>query len=330
LYVLAQGGRADVSLMNYYRRETRLLTTDTRYLLAGAFALSGDRAAFLELLPPEFAPEEAQRTSGGNFDSPIRANALVLNILLETDPANLNIARYMDYLSNRYKNLYWYSTQDNAFTLLAFGKAARMASAAKVEGVVNVGGQEFAYKGGNQKFDITPFGKTVTISMKGEGRVFYSIVTEGIRKDGSVRIEDRNLQIRREFFDRSGSGVNLESVKQNDLLVVKLTLRSTIDQLENVAISDLLPAGFEIENPRITETSNYGFTNNASSPQYMDVRDDRINFYTSIYSTRTQVFYYVVRAVTAGEFQYAPVVAEAMYNGEYYSASGQGKVKVSR
>ncbi|MEX2115923.1 MAG: alpha-2-macroglobulin [Bacteroidota bacterium] len=330
LFVLAQGGRADVSLMNYYRRETRLLTNDTQYLLAGAFALSGDRKAFLELLPPEFVTEEAQRTSGGNFDSPIRANALVLNILLETDPANPNIARYMDYLSNRYKSLYWYSTQDNAFTLLAFGKAARMASAAKIEGIVNVGGKEFVYKGGNQKFDVVPFGKTVTFSMKGEGRVFYSIVTEGIRKDGSVRIEDKNLQIRREFFDRSGNGVNLESVKQNDLIVVRLTLRSSVDRLENVAISDLLPAGFEIENPRITETSNYSFTTNAASPQYTDVRDDRINLYTSIYSTRTQVFYYVVRAVTAGEFQYAPVVAEAMYDGEYYSASGQGKVKVSR
>jgi len=330
LYVLALGGKADGSLMNYYRRETRLLTIDTRYLLAGAFALSGDRKAFLDLLPPEFTTEEARRTSGGNFDSPIRANALILNILLETDPSNSNIARYMDYLSNRYKNMYWYSTQDNAFTLLAFGKAARMAAAAKVEGVVNVGGKEFVYKGGNQKFDIVPFGKSVTITMRGEGRVFYSIVTEGIRKDGAVRIEDQNLQIRREFFDRSGNGVNLETVKQNDLIIVRLTLRSNVDRLENVAISDLLPAGFEIENPRITETSAYSFTKNASSPQYMDVRDDRINFYTSVYSTRPQMFYYMVRAVTAGEFQYAPVVAEAMYNGEYYSATGQGRVKISR
>ena len=330
LYVLALGGKPETSLMNFYRRETRLLTGDTNYLLAGAFALAGDRKTFLELLPPEFVTEEAQRTSGASFDSPIRSNALILNILLETDPRNPGIARYMDYLSNRYKNTYWHSTQDNAFTLLAFGKAARTASAAKVEGVVKVGGKELAYKGGNQKFDIVPFGETVSLTMRGEGVVFYSIVTEGIRKDGRVKIEDRNLQLRREFFDRSGVGVNPASVKQNDLIIVRLTLKSNVDRLENVAISDLLPAGFEIENPRITETSDYNFIKNPTHPQYMDIRDDRINFYTSIYSTRPQIFYYMVRAVTAGEFQYAPVVAEAMYNGEYYSASGQGKVTVSR
>jgi uncharacterized protein YfaS (alpha-2-macroglobulin family) len=38
----------------------------------------------------------------------------------------------------------------------------------------------------------------------------------------------------------------------------------------------------------------------------------------------------MVRAVTAGTFRYAPVVAEAMYDGNYYSASGAGKVLVRR
>jgi uncharacterized protein YfaS (alpha-2-macroglobulin family) len=41
-------------------------------------------------------------------------------------------------------------------------------------------------------------------------------------------------------------------------------------------------------------------------------------------------FYYAVRAVTQGTFQYAPVVAEAMYNAEYYSASGGGTLRVGR
>jgi uncharacterized protein YfaS (alpha-2-macroglobulin family) len=63
----------------------------------------------------------------------------------------------------------------------------------------------------------------------------------------------------------------------------------------------------------------------------MDIRDDRINIYTSFRGgNRTQLFYYMVRAVTSGSFQYAPVVAEAMYNADYYSASGQTKVRVVR
>src|SRR5262249_23556997 len=140
-----------------------------------------------------------------------------------------------------------------------------------------------------------------------------------------------NLKVRREYFDRFGAPVNIGAVKQNDLLIVKLTLSSSVNLLENVAITDLLPGGFEIENPRITETTNYAFITNASAPEYLDIRDDRMNIYTSFRGgNRLQYFYYMVRAVTAGSFQLAPVVAEAMYNGEYYSASGQGKVRITR
>ncbi len=329
LYVLALGGTPEKALMDFYRTEKNLLTYDTRYLLAGAYALSGDRKTFNELLPSEFVTEEAGRTSGWTFDSHIRANALILNVLFDTDLNNPHIPQYLEYLSRSYKNEYWYSTQDDAFTLLAFGKAARMASSTKIEGTVSVGGKNFSYKGNNQKFDIEPYGKNIVMTMKGQGRAYYSVVTEGIRKDGKIKVEDKELQIRREFFNRSGAPVDLNSVKQNSLVIVKLSLRSSVDYLENVAITDLLPAGFEIENPRITDNTQYNFIKDPSTPSYMDIRDDRINIYASFdEDSRSRTFYYMVRAVTQGEFQYAPVVAEAMYSPDYYSASGQGKLRV--
>lgn len=234
----------------------------------------------------------------------------------------------MDYLSREYKKDYWYSTQDDAFTLLAFGKAARMAGGAKIKGTVAIEGKQFSYGGGNKRFDLDGVAKTVSISLSGEGRAYYSIVTEGIRRDGKVRIEDKNLRVRREFFDRNGSPVDLEDVKQNSLIIVKLTLACDIGHLENVAVTDLLPGGFEIENPRLTETTQYSFVKGATTPQYVDLRDDRINYYTSFAGQRQQVFFYMVRAVTRGEFQYPPVVAEAMYDANYYSASGQAKLRV--
>jgi uncharacterized protein YfaS (alpha-2-macroglobulin family) len=331
LYVLALGGEPEPSLMNFYRREQSLLTTDTRYLLAGAFALNGDRTTYNELIPKQFEVEDAKRTSGGSFDSRIRANALILNILLETDPSSPSIARYLNYLSRTYASARWYSTQDNAFTLLAFGKAARRAAAATVTATVRVGQAQFAYTGGTERFSLDAFGKTVSISTEGDGKLYYSIVTEGIRRDGAVRIEDKNLQIRREYFDRTGQRVNLSNVRRNDLLVVKLSLNSSVARLENVAVSDLLPAGFEIENPRITETTRYAFIRNPTTPEYLDIRDDRINVYTSFRGgSRRQFFYYMVRAVTQGRFQLPAVAAEAMYDGEYYSASGRQIVTVGR
>jgi hypothetical protein len=104
-----------------------------------------------------------------------------------------------------------------------------------------------------------------------------------------------------------------------------------VSGIDNIAITDLLPAGFEIENPRITEATNYAFIKNPATADYMDIRDDRINLYAGFRGgTRQMQFYYAVRAVTQGSFQYAPIVAEAMYNADYRSASGGGRLRVGK
>jgi len=61
----------------------------------------------------------------------------------------------------------------------------------------------------------------------------------------------------------------------------------------------------------------------------MDVRDDRINFFTNLYSTK-QTFYYAVRAVSPGSYKMGPVSADAMYNGEYHSYNGAGMIRVTQ
>jgi uncharacterized protein YfaS (alpha-2-macroglobulin family) len=97
--------------------------------------------------------------------------------------------------------------------------------------------------------------------------------------------------------------------------------------VENIVITDLLPAGFEIENPRTREIPGMDWIKNASTPTSLDVRDDRINMFVDMYSNR-QVYYYAVRAVTPGVYHMGPVSADAMYNGEYHSYNGGGKVVV--
>ena len=68
LYVLALAGQPEVPVMNFYRTAPSLLTTDTRYLLAGSFALNGDRKSFLDLL----ACAVRHRRSGQNFRRVVR------------------------------------------------------------------------------------------------------------------------------------------------------------------------------------------------------------------------------------------------------------------
>lgn len=328
LYVLALNNRADKSLMDFYKIEKNLLSTDMKYLLAAAYALAGDRQSFNELLPKQFSRINIQRTMD-DFDSSIRAYGLIISLLTDVDRNNPQIFQYINVLSERLKNEEWFSTQDAAFAFIGLGKAARQAQEIELEGTITIGDKEYLYKGGNQKFEIDGTGKKVTINLKGKGKSYYAIVSEGIRKDDKRVIRDNNLQVRRTLYDRFGNELSLNQIKQNDLVIVKISLQSSVDNLQNIAITDLLPAGFEIENPRLTEQTQYSFIQSATVPQYLDIRDDRINIYTNFEKNQLQQqFYYLVRAVSSGTFNYPPITAEAMYNPTFSSINGKGVLRI--
>jgi uncharacterized protein YfaS (alpha-2-macroglobulin family) len=88
-----------------------------------------------------------------------------------------------------------------------------------------------------------------------------------------------------------------------------------------------LQAGFEIENPRLSETADMQWIKDSSSPEHFDIRDDRINLFTTV-DRNAKAYYYVVRAVSKGSFIMGPVSADAMYNGEYHSYNGAGVIRV--
>ena len=112
------------------------------------------------------------------------------------------------------------------------------------------------------------------------------------------------------------------------MVVVEITAQSESgSNVANVAITDLLPACFEIENSRLVAEREMNFMKNRSTPEYTDIRDDRISFFTSLNGT-VKTFYYTVRVVSKGTFVIGAVSADAMYNGEYHSYSGSGKVIV--
>jgi uncharacterized protein YfaS (alpha-2-macroglobulin family) len=96
-----------------------------------------------------------------------------------------------------------------------------------------------------------------------------------------------------------------------------------------VAITDILPACFEIENPRLTQERGYDWIKNPSVPDYIDMRDDRINLYTSIQTyTQDKKFYYQVRVTAKGTFKQGPVSADAMYDANIRSYNGAGIIVV--
>ncbi len=329
LYVLALIGRPDISTMNYCKSNLSQMTADSRYLLAGAFMLNGDQTSYKGILPKSPVSEEQSIPEfDGSFGSFIRDEGISLNTLLEVDPDNKQIPIIARHLSEEMKRRRYLSTQENVFALLAFGKIAKRSIAANATASISVGGKTIGTAGENAFVTTKDIaGKQVNISAS-NGTMYYFWSLEGLSMDGKFVQEDNFLKVRKVFLNRDGKPLSSTNFKQNDLIVVKITLSSTQNAtVNNVVITDMLPAGLEIENPRIGAVPELSWIKDNTSPEHLDIRDDRINIFTTAKGKETS-YYYLVRAVSKGVFKMGPVSADAMYNGEYHSYNGAGVVRV--
>ncbi|HXB09066.1 MAG TPA: MG2 domain-containing protein [Puia sp.] len=336
LYVLALAGQPNVSTMNYYKTAASQLSLDCKYLLSAAYALAGDKKSFREFLPTQFAGEESIPQTGGSFYSDIRDESLALNVLVDADPGNPQIPVMQRHVVQKLQQRYWYTTQEIAFSFLALGKIARQDAGSTVTGDVRVDGRVVGSMTGNPvKFTTKELRGSgggpahVDIATHGNGKLYYFWEAEGISASGAYKEEDNYLRVRKRFYDRYGRPLTGNTFKQNDLIIVQLTLERTFStDVDNIVITDMLPAGFEVENPRTKELPGMDWVKGDDSPTALDVRDDRINLFVNLHEMR-QTYYYAVRAVSPGVYHMGPVTADAMYNGEYHSYNGAGTIRVT-
>ncbi len=329
LFVLALGGKPSISLMNHYKENKVSLTEESKYLLAASFAMAGDKTNYRYILPKAYEYPLYKRDFDGSFNSMIRNMALVLYVLNETEPANPQIAQIARKLSVDVKKSRWLSTQDRSFALLALGKMSRQNLSNNITGTITCG-TESVGKYNNTDFISTKNlnNKPITITKTGNGKLFYFYQTEGISRTGNIADQDKYLMVRKNFFDRFGKPITSDEFEQNALIVVKISVAtSDKSSIQNVAITDMLPACFEIENPRLTADREYLWTKDRAIPDFLDMRDDRITMFTTV-TGYIKNFYYLVRVVSKGTYKMGPVSADAMYDGNYYSYYGSRSVSV--
>ncbi|HYC41136.1 MAG TPA: MG2 domain-containing protein [Chitinophagaceae bacterium] len=330
LYVLALANRGNVPSMNYYKANQDLLALDSRYLLSAAFAVAGDRRSFAAMLPASFSGEVSVPQTGGSFYSDVRDEAVALNALIDVDPGNPQVPVMAKHVSDKLKGRDWLNTQERAFAFLALGKLARSSAQSDVTAEIKVNGKTIAkVDAGQWTGDANALKATqVEISAKGKGRMYYFWQSEGVSASGAYVEEDSYLKVRRKFYDRFGNVLGGDAFRQNDLVIIGITLEKSFSgTVENVVLTDLIPAGFEIENPRTKEIPGMDWIKDGNDPVALDVRDDRVHFFVDATAPR-QAYYYAVRAVSPGQFRMGPVSADAMYQAEYHSYHGARTVRI--
>lgn len=334
LYVLALGGQADLGGQDFVRTTLGPAANGlSRTLLAGAYFLTGHRDQGFELLRPEPTFDDQRRDSGGNLGSGLRDRALTLLVLLGVSADDPRLAELATRISQDLSRDTWYSTQETSLAFMALGKyLAGQHDDRPFAGTLTWPEGEQVL-GETRTFVLPAIPTLGAISLSrtpADRKVFYSVLTSGTPRAESHRALSQGLEIDQTLLTRDGQPLDLDQIRQGDLLVLKTRVRSTTGPVDNVVVQSLLPAGLEVENPRLATTEKlHWMDDTAMMDGHQDLRDDRVLVFTSLSGHDWKVRYSLLRAVTPGRFALPPVQAEAMYNPDLRAMGPLSTIRIT-
>jgi len=148
---------------------------------------------------------------------------------------------------------------------------------------------------------------------------YYQITQSGFPK--SIAPTASGLEVRRDYLNDKGE--KLGPIRVGDTIHVRVRIRSTSGSaIENVAIVDLLPSGFEV-----VRDDNGGMNLNGANVVHSDVREDRVVLYVTADTTVAEI-QYQAKVTAAGKLVVPSVSAQAMYNRTVQGIGEAGMLEV--
>ena len=144
---------------------------------------------------------------------------------------------------------------------------------------------------------------------------------------------ERGFKIERLYYTLDGKPADPAKAKQNQRFVVVLKITEPRPVFARVMVADYLPAGFEIDNPRLVSSGDTGtlsWIEDAATPETSEFRDDRFSaaFHRSSGDRPVFTVAYVVRAVSPGRYVVPQAYVEDMYRPDRFGRTGTGAIEV--
>lgn len=337
-----------------------------RYLLAAALALNTQDpqrvSAYLASAPYE---PYNDRETWHTLNSEIRNTAVELIAMMQINGAAADLPEKANVLI-QYLEKDRYTTQESAFVMSALGLYLSKLNENTDQAAATITGPEGSKTiKGAELFDHKATGPGIqyTVSNTGSAPMYVNLTRGGIPLQSGLKTESQGMTIGRTFRDNTGAIFTGTVFPHGESYVVDLTISCDQDT-KNVIVADLLPAGFEVENPRLDanvlaaqgkgdvvaegtppaqreeseEDNEYEYgrdhprqskaTAGAVTPEYLELRDDRLLAAFMELPKGAHHYYYVVRAVTPGTFQYPGVHAECMYDPMIHASSAAGAIEI--
>lgn len=337
LYVLARNGRAPIGELRYYTdaRLDRFATPIAKAQLGAALAMAGDtaRAELAFNAAIDDLDDLSEQATRADFGSTLRDAAAVLTLASETRSVSSRTAGLTKKLAAAYRGRSHTSTQEQAWLLLAARGLDEQARDFKL----TLNGK--AYDGGSRSSLPTKALAADGLRIDNVGsaatEAVVTVIGSSLRPQPAVA---KGLTIERKYFTLDGREVDLTSTEssldQTERLAVVLTVTAK-ESGGRLLLVDRLPAGLEIENPRLIESGDVkalSWLKTAWSPDHTEFRDDRFvaafDFFRAGKKVRTATVAYIVRAVTPGNFVRPAATIEDMYRPERHARTAGGRLSI--
>ena len=333
LYVLARNGSAPIGELRYIA-DTKLADVATpiaKAQIAAALALLGDRpraerafAAALASVPLKPALELGRV----DYGSALRDAAGLVTLAAEGSAPRPTILNAVQRIEAARALTPYTSTQENAWLILA----ARALSKESARMSLDVGGEMRSgplYRTFNaSRLAAGPLRVTNT----GDATLQAVVSVSGAPLTPESAAE-RGFKIERHYYTMDGTPADPRKAKQNQRFVIVLRMTEPQPKFARVIVADYLPAGFEIDNPRLVSSGDTGtlpWITDAQEPVHSEFRDDRFSAAFERKSGDPAVFSvaYVVRAVSPGRYVLPQAYVEDMYRPDRFGRTGTGAIEV--
>ena len=333
LYVLARNGAAPVGDLRYFA-DTKLdaiATPIAKAQIAAALGMLGDRARAERVYAAalaSLAPRPVLDYGRSDYGSVLRDAAALVTLASEGAAPRATITGAVERVEAARGLTPYTSTQENAWMVLAARALVKDAQTVALD----VGGEKT--KGAlNRTLRPAELAQPVKVTNAGDGPVQAVVTVSGAPVVPEPAAEN-GFKIERKYYTLAGKPVDPAKAKQNDRFAVVLKITEPQPQFGRLIVADHLPAGFEIDNPRLVSSGDTGtlaWIEDAQEPVNSEFRDDRFSAAFQRKSGDPSVFTvaYVVRAVSPGRYVHPQAYVEDMYRPDRFGRTVTGTVEVT-
>lgn len=340
LYTLALAGAPEYGAMNRMKEQPGL-SIQAKWRLAAAYALTGKMKPAEELVynaETTVIPYSSMNQIYGSSD---RDEAMILETLLLMNRER-DALQQAKVVSKNLSQENWFSTQSTAFALMAMGRLAEKLSGSLDFTWTWNGKQQPAVKSAKAVFEkeisTSPKSGTVAVKNQGKGALSVDLITRTQLLNDTLPAISDNLRMDIRYASMDGKPMSVNDIRQGTdfTAIVSISNTSGTTDYTNLALTHIIPSGWEVYNERMTvpeaepqETTDSS-GNVSGQYTYQDIRDDRVLPYFNLRRGETKIFTIRLQATYAGNFILPAVQCEAMYDVNVQARSKAGRTTVSR